>query len=493
MSFNAFSLDPRILAGVERAGFTTPTPIQEQAIPAVLQEKDLLGLAQTGTGKTAAFLLPIFQRLMQNPSRKVRALILAPTRELAEQIHQASADLGRHTGVKSVAIYGGVGKGPQLMALRRGPEIMVACPGRLLDHLNDRNIDLSHVEVLVLDEADTMCDMGFLPDVKRVIQKLPTQRQTLLFSATMPTEIRQLTQNILTDPVTVQIEANAPTPTVSHALYPVPEGLKRKLLLALLQQTPTGKVVIFTRTKHRAKTLARELEVNKYRVTQLQGNLSQSRRQSAMEGFRAGKYDMLVATDIAAHGIDVSEVSHVINFDIPDTVDAYTHRIGRTGRALQTGEAFTLATPDDALTVRAVERALKTRIERRTLEGFDYGNFSPENQSSQQAARSPRPGQPQPNGGRAGATVTRRNMPGRPGSRPPQARDRQPGGDVGYAPQRSARPAASTNPDGPDRSADPAARPAPSQSSGRPRTAGGPSSSRHPRSRGYAAPGRPSR
>jgi len=285
LSFNAFSLDARILDGVKRAGFTDPTPIQEQAIPVVLQEKDLLGLAQTGTGKTAAFLLPIFQRLMQNPSRKVRALILAPTRELAEQIHQASVDLGRHTGVKSVAIYGGVSKSPQLTSLRRGPEIMVACPGRLLDHLNDRNIDLSHVEVLVLDEADTMCDMGFLPDVKRVIQKLPTQRQTLFFSATMPPEIRQLSQSILTTPITVQIEANAPAHTVSHALYPVTEALKRKLLLALLQQTPTGKVVIFTRTKHRAKNLARELEANKFRVTELQGNLSQSRRQSAMEGF----------------------------------------------------------------------------------------------------------------------------------------------------------------------------------------------------------------
>ena len=493
MSFNAFSLDTRILDGVKRAGFTNPTPIQEQAIPVVLQEKDLLGLAQTGTGKTAAFLLPIFQRLMQNPSRKVRALILAPTRELAEQIHQASVDLGRHTGVKSVAIYGGVSKSPQLAALRRGPEIMVACPGRLLDHLNDRNIDLSHVEVLVLDEADTMCDMGFLPDVKRVIQKLPAQRQTLFFSATMPQEIRQLSQNILTAPVTVQIEANAPANTVSHALYPVTEALKRKLLLALLQQTPTGKVVIFTRTKHRAKNLARELEANKFRVTELQGNLSQSRRQSAMEGFRAGKYDMLVATDIAAHGIDVSEVSHVINFDIPDTVDAYTHRIGRTGRALHTGEAFTLATPNDALTVRAVERALKTRIERRTLAGFDYGNFSPENQSSQQAARQPRSGQPQPNGGRPDSAAPRRYVPGRPGSRPPQARDRQQESEVGGPAQRSASPAASSSQDSPNRGADPSGKPFPERSLARPRTAEGSGSGRHPRSRGYAAPGRSSR
>jgi ATP-dependent RNA helicase RhlE len=498
LSFHAFSLDPRILAGVERAGFTTPTAIQNQAIPIVLQNRDLLGLAQTGTGKTAAFLLPIFQRLMQKPSRQVRALILAPTRELAEQIHQASADLGRHTGVKSVAIYGGVGKVPQLTALRQGPEIMVACPGRLLDHLNDRNIDLSRVEVLVLDEADTMCDMGFLPDVKRVLQKIPTQRQTLFFSATMPPEIRQLSQNILNNPVTLQIEANAPAPTVSHALYPVPEGLKRKLLLALLGQTPTGKVVIFTRTKHRAKTLARELEINNYRVTQLQGNLSQNRRQNAMEGFRGGKYDMLVATDIAAHGIDVSEVSHVINFDIPDTVDAYTHRIGRTGRALRTGEAFTLVTPDDDSTVRAVERALNTRIERRTLVGFDYGNFSPEGRFSPHA----RAGQPRANAGRPDSAGPRREAAGRPGSRPPMARDRQPEGEMGKAPQRSPRPVASSRPASPHQGNDPrgndprgndprgngpTAKPTHGRSPGRPGPA---SSSRRARGRGFAAPGR---
>ena len=459
MRFEQFPLDPCILAGVESAGFTTPTPIQEQAIPVVLRERDLLGLAQTGTGKTAAFLLPIFQRLIQYPTRKVRVLILAPTRELAEQIHQASVELGQHTGVRSVAIYGGVGKGPQLAALRRGPEIVVACPGRLLDHLGEGNIDLSQVEVLVLDEADTMCDMGFLPDVKRVLQRLPTRRQTLFFSATMPEGIRQLSRNILSTPVTVQINANAPAHTVSHALYPVPEPLKRKLLLALLQQTATGKVLIFTRTKHRARILARELETHDYRVTQLQGNLSQNRRQSAMEGFREGKYDLLVATDIAAHGIDVSEVSHVLNFDIPDTVDAYTHRIGRTGRALHTGEAFTLATPDDASVVRAVEKTLNTRIERRALAGFDYGDFSPEDQFPQQTPKQPRQGQLQPQGGRPEYSGSRRNGSGRPGNRPPQAGDR-PQGKVGKPPQRSRRPAATGN-GAPDRSSDPGKKSAP--------------------------------
>ena len=428
MTFEEFILDPRIMAGVKSAGFTAPTPIQEQAIPMVLQDRDVLGLAQTGTGKTAAFLLPIFQRLIQYPTRKIRTLILAPTRELAEQIHQTAVQLGKHTGIKSVAIYGGVSKGPQLAALRRGPEIVVACPGRLLDHLGDRNIDLSQVEVLVLDEADTMCDMGFLPDTKRVIQRMPARRQTLFFSATMPEEIRQLSRNILSTPVTVQINANAPAHTVSHALYPVPEALKRKLLLSLLQTTATGKVVIFTRTKHRAKSLARELANFDYRVAELQGNLSQNRRQIAMEGFRKGKYDILVATDIAAHGIDVSEVSHVINFDIPDTVDAYTHRIGRTGRALHSGDAFTLATPNDAAVVRAGERTLGIKIERRALEGFRYGDFSPESQFPQHAVKEAPQGQSRANGNRSGAAPPRRSGPARPGrseNRQTQSRDQR--------------------------------------------------------------------
>ena len=460
MSFEVFSLDPCILAGVRSAGFTTPTPIQEQAIPVILRDRDLLGLAQTGTGKTAAFLLPIFQRLIQYPTRKIRVLILAPTRELAEQIHQASIELGQHTGIRSVAIYGGVGKGPQLAALRRGPEIVTACPGRLLDHLNEGNIDLSQVEVLVLDEADTMCDMGFLPDVKRVLQRVPSRRQTLFFSATMPEEIRQLSRNILSTPVTVQINANLPTNTVSHALYPVPDGLKRKMLLALLQQTATGRVIIFTRTKHRARTLARELEHHDYRVTQLQGNLSQNRRQAAMDGFREGKYDLLVATDIAAHGIDVSEVSHVINFDIPDTVDAYIHRIGRTGRALQTGEAFTLATPDDASVVRAVEKTLKTHIERRALAGFDYGDFSPEAQFPQQTPKRPQQGQPSTNGGRPYSSPSRRNGPSRPGNRPTPAPNGQQSRS-GNAPRRSGPPSASSSRGGPNSSPSPGRKSAP--------------------------------
>jgi ATP-dependent RNA helicase RhlE len=376
-------------------GYETPTPIQQQAIPPVLEGRDVMGLAQTGTGKTAAFALPILQRLTQGPLRRVRALIVAPTRELAEQIHQSIGDLGKHTRVRSTAIYGGVGKGPQLEALKRGAEIVVACPGRLLDLAGEGHIDLSHVEVLVLDEADRMCDMGFLPDIKRILKLLPQQRQTLFFSATMPPEIRELSTNILRNPITVQIGMIAPAKTVSHALYPVTNNMRKALLLSMLHQTATGRVLIFTRTKHRARSLARDLEKKGYNAAALQGNMSQNKRQKAINGFRDGKYDILVATDVASRGIDVTDISHVINFDMPDTVDAYTHRIGRTGRAEESGEAFTLATPDDAAQVRAIEKLLGRPIERRRLANFNYGDFRPENQF-------PGNGSGRPNGGRNG-------------------------------------------------------------------------------------------
>jgi ATP-dependent RNA helicase RhlE len=381
MNFEQFSFDPRIRAGIEAAGYTTPTPIQQQAIPIVLQGRDVLGIAQTGTGKTAVFALPILQRLTKGPRRRVRALIVAPTRELAQQIHQVNVDLGQRTRVRSVTVYGGVSRNRQVEALRRGAEIVVACPGRLLDLASDRSIDLSRVEVLVLDEADRMCDMGFLPDIRRILKLVPARRQTLFFSATMPQEIRELADSILHDPVTVQIGMIAPAKTVSHALYPVPQSLKKKLLLATLEQTATGRVLIFTRTKYRARNLARDLQKRKYRVSALQGNMSQSRRQEAINGFRNGKYDILVATDIAARGIDVSDISHVINFDMPDTVDAYTHRIGRTGRVHKSGEAFTFMAHGDEPLVRGIEKVLGKRIERRRLPGFNYGGFSPESQS----------------------------------------------------------------------------------------------------------------
>jgi ATP-dependent RNA helicase RhlE len=390
VNFEQFSLDPRIGAGVKAAGYTTPTPIQQQAIPVVLEGRDVLGLAQTGTGKTAAFLLPILQRLTKGQLRQVRALIVAPTRELAEQIHQMGVDLGKKTKVRSVTVYGGVSKRRQVAALRRGAEIVVACPGRLLDLLNDRSIDLSRVEVLVLDEADRMCDMGFLPDIRRILKALPAQRQTLFFSATMPEDIRKLVDRILNDPITVQIGASAPVETVSHALYPVSRGLKKTLLLAMLQQTAMGRVLIFTRTKRRARALARDLAKHDYRVSALQGNMSQNQRQRAINGFRDGKCDFLVATDIAARGIDVTEISHVINFDVPDTVDAYTHRIGRTGRAHKTGEAYTFVEPEQEPMVRQIEKVLGAQIERRRLPGFDYAGFVPESRPQRNRSQQPR-------------------------------------------------------------------------------------------------------
>ncbi|MBX2997150.1 MAG: DEAD/DEAH box helicase [Caldilineaceae bacterium] len=430
MNFEQFSLDPRIMAGVKAMGYTTPTPIQQQAIPVVLAGKDVLGLAQTGTGKTAAFVLPMLQHLSKGALRQVRALIVAPTRELAEQIHQAIVDLGKNTKIRSITLYGGVGKGPQVAALRRGPEIVVACPGRLLDHIGDGNIDLSRVELLVLDEADRMCDMGFLPDVRRILGHLPKQRQTLFFSATMPDEIRSLADSILKDPVTVQIGMIAPATTVSHALYPVPEGLKKRLLLALLKTTVTGRTLIFTRTKRRARTLALDLSNEGYNVAALQGNMAQNRRLEAMNGFRDGKYDILVATDIAARGIDVAEIAHVINFDMPDTVDAYTHRIGRTGRALQTGEALTFAVADDVEMVRAVERVLGETIERRQLSGFDYSGVKPETilasasgNGARQPQRNPRSTASSP---RAGQGSAARAPFGQSGRSAPAPRRRQP-------------------------------------------------------------------
>jgi ATP-dependent RNA helicase RhlE len=380
VKFEQFSFDRRIVAGIKRVGYTTPTPIQQKAIPLVLEGRDVLGLAQTGTGKTAAFTLPILQRLTRGPLRRVRALIVAPTRELAEQIYQSTVDMGFKTRVRGVAIYGGVSKQAQISKLQRGAEIVVACPGRLLDLAGEGQIDLSHVEVVVLDEADRMCDMGFLPDIRRILKLLPAQRQTLFFSATMPEDIRHLANDILDNPTTVQIGQIAPARTVSHAFYPVPDKLKKNLLLAMLQQTPTGRVLIFTRTKYRARNLARDLDKRGYRAAALQGNMSQNQRQQAIDGFRNGKFDILAATDIAARGIDVVEISHVINFDVPDTVDAYTQRIGRTGRAHQTGEAFTLAVPTDESLVRDIEKVLGTRIERRRLPDFNYGGFLPENQ-----------------------------------------------------------------------------------------------------------------
>lgn len=392
MEFQAFNLHPVIAASIKEAGYVTPTPIQKQAIPTVMQGRDVMGLAQTGTGKTAAFALPILHRLMDGPRGRVRALIVAPTRELAEQIHESFVTLGRQTRLKSVTVYGGVNVNPQIQSLKNGVEIVVACPGRLLDHIGQGTIDLSHLEVLVLDEADQMFDMGFLPDIRRILKQIPAKRQTLLFSATMPPGINKLAHDILTDPVTVQVGNTAPPVTVSHALYPVEQHLKTALLLELLQHTDTDSVLVFTRTKHRAKRLGEQLEKAGYKAASLQGNLSQNRRQAALDGFRDGTYQILVATDIAARGIDVSQISHVVNYDIPDTPEAYVHRIGRTGRAAKTGDAFTMVCSEDTIMVRTIEKKLGAPLERRTVTGFDYTVPAPKKDA--EFARPPREPRP---------------------------------------------------------------------------------------------------
>jgi ATP-dependent RNA helicase RhlE len=378
MDFATFDLDPRVQAGVDAAGYTTPTPIQRRAIPEILAGHDVMGVAQTGTGKTAAFVLPLLDHLIDGPRKRTRVLIISPTRELAEQIRTECDALGRRTKLRCTSVYGGVNKDRQTRALRRGVEIVVACPGRLLDLHGDGSVDLANVEAVVLDEADRLCDMGFLPDVKRILELLPRRRQTLLFSATMPVEIRSLAAQFMRDPVTVQVDAAAPAETVSHALYPTTDKLRRPLLLAMLRRLDDGQVLVFTRTKFRARALAKALEKEGHRVAELQGNMNQNRRRRAMDGFRSGRFDILVATDVAARGIDIAAISHVINYDMPDNVDAYTHRIGRTGRALRSGEAISLAAGEDAGVIRQIEQLLGERIERRRLASFDYGVFNPE-------------------------------------------------------------------------------------------------------------------
>jgi ATP-dependent RNA helicase RhlE len=372
MSFENFNFNPRVMAGVRALGYVTPTPIQLKAIPPIMQGRDIIGLAQTGTGKTAAFVLPILQRLLASASGRVGALIISPTRELAEQTCEFINKLGKQTGLRSIAIYGGVSMELQTRRLRAGVEIAVACPGRLLDHLWKGTISLSDLKILVIDEADRMFDMGFLPDIRNILKCVMKPRQTLLFSATMPDDIRRLVQEILHDPVTVQIGRTLPATTVSHALYPVRQNLKTALLKELLCKTKMDSVLVFTRTKHRAERVAQQLGKEGYRVASLQGNLSQYQRQAALDGFRTGSFSVLVATDIAARGIDVLDISHVINYDMPDSTDAYINRIGRTGRVGKAGDAFTFVTNEDMAMVRALEHLLDAPIQRRTVQDFDY-------------------------------------------------------------------------------------------------------------------------
>jgi ATP-dependent RNA helicase RhlE len=372
VNFDSFSFHPQINAGISSAKYTNPTPIQKRAIPPVMEGRDLLGLAQTGTGKTAAFVLPILQRLMTGPRRKLRALIISPTRELAEQTHTVIRTLGRQTNLHSQTIYGGVSAGPQIKGLRMGAEIAVACPGRLLDLMSQKAISLSGIEVVVLDEADRLFDMGFLPDIRRILKALPAEHQTLLFSATMPAEVRKLADEFLRQPVTIEIGDSRPVETVSHMLYPVEHAQKSDLLLALLKRTGGNRVLVFTRTKHRAKKVAMQLSKAGLSSASLQGNLSQSQRQNAMDSFRSGRVKVLVATDIAARGIDVSQISHVINYDMPDTPEAYTHRIGRTGRMTHRGAALSLVTSEDRVMIRKIEQVIGRPLDRQVVDAAEY-------------------------------------------------------------------------------------------------------------------------
>ena len=368
--FAHFNLDSRLRRGIHAAGFVEPRPIQTQAVPAALQGRDVLGLAQTGTGKTAAFAMPTIERLLKGRRPGPRALVLAPTRELAAQISAEIRTLARFTPIQVATVFGGVSAHGQRKALARRPEIIVACPGRLLDLMRQGVIRLDRIEVLVLDEADHMFDMGFLPDIRRILSALPADRQSLLFSATMPREIRSLADQVLHDPHVVDVASRRRLSTIEHALYPVEGTQKLALLKRILTERKLDSAIVFTRTKHRARRLAGQLERSGHRAVALQGNMSQGQRERAMDGFRRRRFDVLVATDIAARGIDVQQVSHVVNFDMPNTPDAYTHRIGRTGRADRQGKAYTFVTAEDHNLVAQVERRLEMSIERRQAHGI---------------------------------------------------------------------------------------------------------------------------
>jgi ATP-dependent RNA helicase RhlE len=373
MTFGPLKLHKSLVEGVKDLGFTRPTPIQLDAIPPALTGRDVLACAMTGSGKTAAFLLPLLEQLLQKPRGTTRALILTPTRELAAQVHQELADLAVHTPITSAPIFGGVGMGPQEHAFRARVDAIVATPGRLLDHLRQPYAKLDHIEHLVLDEADRMLDMGFLPDIRRVLKFLPRKRQTLFFSATLPPPIVELTRELLRDPATINVARTAmPAAGITQAVYPVPQELKSSLLLKLLQGGLMQEALVFTRTKHRANRLWEFLTKRGIEAGRIHGNRSQNQRTDALEGFKSGRYRVLVATDIAARGIDVEALGHVVNFDVPVQAEDYIHRVGRTARAEMTGEAYTFMSPQEEGELRAIERAIKTALPRVTLPDFDY-------------------------------------------------------------------------------------------------------------------------
>jgi len=379
MPFNTFGLHADLLRGIKELGFQRPTPIQNDAIPPAMAGKDVLACAMTGSGKSAAFLLPILHRLMTKKRGTTRALILTPTRELAAQIDENLRDLAVHTPLSGAAIYGGVSMGPQEHAFRSGADVLVATPGRLLDHFQYPYAKLEGLEILVLDEADRMLDMGFLPDIRKVIKRLPPKLQTLFFSATMPTAIGVLAKEMLRNPVSIAIERQAmPATGITQAVFPVSHDVKLMLLATLLERREIQNAIVFTRTKHRANRLFEQLERMKVNVARIHGNRSQAQRIEALAGFKAGRYRILVATDIAARGIDVEALSHVVNFDVPAMPEDYIHRVGRTARAEATGDAFTFVAPDEETDLRAIERAIGKRLPRVTVPDFDYSQKASE-------------------------------------------------------------------------------------------------------------------
>jgi len=376
ITFEELGLAPEILEAVRDAGYERPTPIQAEAIPLALKGRDLIGLAQTGTGKTAAFTLPILDRLIGGP-RRTRALVLTPTRELAMQVDESVRKYANSAAIDVAAVFGGVPLDPQEKKLRKGVDIVVATPGRLIDHLERQNVVFDDLEILVLDEADRMLDMGFAPQINKIVAQIPTYRQTLLFSATMPPEVEALARKYLRKPIVVQIgRRSAASSLVTHAVYPVPRERKGALLVELLRDVKSETVLVFTRTKHGADKVVRDLERAGIKATAMHADKTQAQRTKALEQFKSGVINVLVATDIAQRGLDISGITHVINYDVPQQPEDYVHRIGRTGRVAATGDAFTFMSPDEIAMVRSIERVLGSPIPRISVPGYDFGTVA---------------------------------------------------------------------------------------------------------------------
>ncbi len=454
MPFSHLKLHPNLIQGLKDLGFARPTPIQADAIPPALEGRDVLACAMTGSGKTAAFLLPIVNQLIGRPRGVTRALVVTPTRELAAQILDEMNDLAVHTPITGAAIFGGVGMGPQEHAFRSGVDVVIGTPGRLLDHFRFGYAKLNGLETLVLDEADRMLDMGFLPDIKRILRHIPARRQTLFFSATMPPPIAALTREMLRDPATINLQRQAaPAVGITQAVYPVPQELKAPLLVALLNRGDVHDALVFTRTKHRANRVADLLVRSGIRAERIHGNRSQNQRTQALEGFKSGKYQVLVATDIAARGIDVEELGHVVNFDVPKAPEDYIHRVGRTARAEATGDAFTFVSPAEEGDLLRIERAIKKRLPRITVPDFDY-KAKPEGrleQTSRERRDEARAKQSQHGAPRSGRAPRSGGNAPRPGGGAPSSGGGGPrrGGSGGNRKRSDKSPSRSSNPNAP--------------------------------------------